>query len=196
MNTSEKHKHESSGHGKISESRLVKDPVCGMNVNPQNAKGGKSNFSGHDYFFCSPKCKVKFDQNPMSYLKPQTSIQTSSDAEYTCPMHPQIRQIGPGSCPICGMSLEPVNVTLGQENEDHEYKDMRRRFWVGVALSLPLLFITMGGRNLLSEMNWFSKIKWLEVALSSPVVLWGGWPFYVRFWQSIKNKNLNILKIR
>src|ERR1035437_7881667 len=112
-----------------------KDPVCGMDVSPPAAKG-KSNFQGKTYFFCSEKCKVKFDHDPTKYLQPSTAIPTSQNkVEYTCPMHPEIRQLGPGSCPLCGMALEPVSVTLDEE-DNSEYKMMLKRFLVSATLSL------------------------------------------------------------
>lgn len=119
----------------------------------------------------------------------------SSDVEYTCPMHPQVRQIGPGNCPICGMALEPVTISLSHEDDNSEYLDMRKRFWVAAILSIPLLFITMGGRHLIHSKNVLEFLPWLEVILASPVVVWGGWPFYVKFWQSIKNKSLNMFTL-
>jgi P-type Cu+ transporter len=196
MENSEKHLHEGRVHDRTNkENSKEKDPVCGMMIDPKTAKGGKSIYLGHDYFFCSPKCKIKFDDSPTSYLSEESKTQASSDAEYTCPMHPEIRQIGPGSCPICGMSLEPVSASLSNEDEDHEYKEMRSRFWLGVAFSIPLLFITMGGRNLVSNMTMLSNLKWIEILLATPVVVWGGWPFYVRFWQSLKNQNLNMFTL-
>lgn len=168
----------------------VKDPVCGMTVDPANAKGGSSEFHGMSYFFCNSKCKIKFDQDPAKYTTPQVATEIQAqDIEYTCPMHPEIRQIGAGNCPICGMALEPVTASLDQAEESHEYLDMRKRFWVSAVLSLPLLFLTMGGSH------FISSTPWLEVALASPVVLWGGWPFYVRFWQSVKNRSLNMFTL-
>ena len=118
-----------------------------------------------------------------------------SEMEYTCPMHPQVRQIGPGNCPICGMALEPVTISLENEEDNSEYLYMRKRFWVGTILSIPLLFITMGGRQLIHSKGFVEFLPWLEVILASPVVIWGGWPFFVRFWQSIKNKSMNMFTL-
>lgn len=115
--------------------------------------------------------------------------------EYTCPMHPQIRQIGPGNCPICGMALEPVTVTSESQEEYGEYKLMLKRFWISTLLSLPLLFITMGARNLYHESELQTLFKWTEITLSSPVILWGGWPFFVKFWQSLINRSLNMFTL-
>jgi Cu+-exporting ATPase len=184
----------------------VKDPVCGMDVEPLSAKGGHSDFKGKQYSFCSIKCKTKFDAKPDQYLMSASPDRASSPlganvdetqklVEYTCPMHSQIRQMGPGHCPICGMSLEPVAISATQTEENHEYHDMFRRFYVSAGLSLPLLLITMGGRNLIHSQGWLTQLKWIELCLASPVVLWGGWPFYIRFWQSLKNRSLNMFTL-
>ncbi len=174
----------------------VKDPVCGMSVEPHTAKGGSSDYHGNTYFFCSTKCKTKFDEAPLKYLAPKLEVKNQSkDVEYTCPMHPEIRQMGPGSCPICGMALEPVVTSLDQPEDDHEYRIMLHRFWVSALLSLPLLFITMGGRQFIQEQGLLKILPWIEVALASPIVLWGGWPFFVRFWRSIKNRSLNMFTL-
>jgi Cu+-exporting ATPase len=172
------------------------DPVCGMKVLPEKAKG-KSNYQGKDYYFCSEKCKIKFDANPDSYLQKSSLPQKieSKDVEYTCPMHPQIRQMGPGTCPICGMALEPSTISLEHEEDNTEYLDMRRRFWVSVGLSVPLLILTMGARNLISSMTIQSYLGYVELLLATPVVLWCGWPFYERFWQSIKNRSPNMFTL-
>jgi len=117
------------------------------------------------------------------------------DAEYTCPMHPQIRQKAPGNCPICGMALEPVTLTADTHEDTHEYDDMKKRFIVSAILSVPLLFITMGGRHLFSSVMPMHFMKWIELILATPVVLWGGWPFFVRFWQSLVNRHLNMFTL-
>lgn len=189
------HEHPHHGSSSTSEARVVKDPVCGMRIDPATAKGGKSIYQRQDYFFCNPKCKTKFDQDPGHYVTPAKSQARpqATDAEYTCPMHPQIRQIGPGSCPICGMALEPVTAVEGGEDTS-EYESMLKRFWVSAILSVPLLFITMGGRQLL-PMSIHESLKWVEVLLATPVVLWGGWPFFERFWLSIKNRSLNMFTL-
>lgn len=174
----------------------TKDPVCGMTVDPSSAKGGSSVFQNKTFYFCSTKCKTKFDLEPIKYTAPsQFKDSIPQNVEYTCPMHPEIRQIGPGLCPICGMALEPATVSLDHAEDNSELLDMKKRFWVGTALSIPLLFVTMGGRHLIQSMDILKVLPWLEVLLASPVVLWGGWPFYVRFWQSIKNKSLNMFTL-
>ncbi|MBC7370963.1 MAG: heavy metal translocating P-type ATPase [Bdellovibrionaceae bacterium] len=174
----------------------VKDPVCGMTIDPLTAKGGSSVYKGKSFYFCSPKCKTKFDEGPLKYLTPTPAITLQAkDVEYTCPMHPEIRQMGPGSCPICGMALEPVTVSLDQPEDNHEYLMMRKRFWVGTALSIPLLFLTMGGRQLIQSESILRMLPWVELLLASPVVLWGAWPFFVRFWQSLKNRSPNMFTL-
>lgn len=117
------------------------------------------------------------------------------DTEYTCPMHPQIRQRGPGNCPICGMALEPVEIQLEAEEDDSEYRSMLLRFIVCAVLSTPLLFITMGGRHLLSNVIPMHSLKWVEFVLATPVVLWGAWPFFVKFKQSLVNRHLNMFTL-
>jgi len=175
---------------------LVKDPVCGMAVNPAAAKGGSAKYHDHTYYFCSPRCHSRFVEDPVKYLSPPTLRQEiPTDAEYTCPMHPQIRQKGPGTCPICGMALEPVMVSPSTAEENHEYFNMRKRFRVSLTLSLPLLFVTMGGRHLIHSEMVLKATPWIEALLASPVVLWGGWPFFERFWQSLKNRAPNMFTL-
>ncbi|MBC7712929.1 MAG: copper-translocating P-type ATPase [Rhizobacter sp.] len=120
--------------------------------------------------------------------------QLEKNIEYTCPMHPKVRQLGPGNCPICGMNLEPVEINLNEE-ENTEYHLMFKRFLISAALSLPLLFITMGGRNFIHQESIIPYLKWIELLIATPVVLWGGWPFFLKFWQSLKNKNLNMFTL-
>lgn len=199
-----KHEHKSDHHdhsqceikqaGKASEAEVT-DPVCGMKINPATAKGGKSSFEGKEYFFCNPKCKTKFDANPGQYIKKTEVPKLATDVEYTCPMHPEIRQIGSGNCPICGMALEPVTVSLGQPEDNSEYLDMKRRLWASAILTAPLLLVAMGARHWFEASHLHRWMTWLEVLLASPVVLWGGWPFFERFWQSLKNKNLNMFSL-
>lgn len=183
----------------------IKDPVCGMTVVPGQNKGEHSVFQGHDYYFCNPKCKSKFDASPLIYLKKdeerippkptsQPQLNAGSQAEYTCPMHPEIRQVGPGSCPICAMALEPVHLQLDQE-DDSEYREMRNRFLISAVFSVPLVFITMGGRGLVADHTIQEQMKWAELALASPVVLWGAFPFFVRFWNSLLNRSLNMFTL-
>jgi Cu+-exporting ATPase len=185
----EQHQHQHAPH----HNHEVKDPVCGMTVDPKNAKGGHSLYKNHDYYFCNPKCKTKFDLDPEKYLTIQPLKIENKNIEYTCPMHPEIRQMGPGNCPICGMALEPVTFSANHEEDKSEYLSMLRRFWVSAALSIPLLFLAMGGIHLLPYLGF--SYSWIELLLATPVVLWGAWPFFERFWQSIKNKNLNMFTL-
>lgn len=125
---------------------------------------------------------------------PLNKPETKNKIEYTCPMHSQIRQSGPGNCPICGMALEPVEIKIGEE-DNSEYLLMRKRFFICTFLSLPLLFITMGGRHLIHQAGITQNLKWVEVIFATPVVLWGGWPFFVKFWHSLKNKSMNMFTL-
>ncbi len=182
-------------HGKDHE-KTVKDPVCGMDVDPKNAKGGSTVYKDKEYFFCSSKCLDKFSNDPEKYLNPKPAPTLKDvQVEYTCPMHPEIRQMGPGNCPICGMALEPAEFSLDIEEDKTELNDMTKRFWVSVVLCVPLLIITMGGRHFLTEMVSGRLLSYLEVILASPVVLWAGFPFFERFYQSLKNKNLNMFTL-
>ena len=226
----------------------TRDPVCGMTVDPAQAAGSHQ-YEGRTYYFCSQGCLEKFRENPERFLNQPPGSMTaqpvgvqrvkrepdSTEAipytcpmhpevrapkpgscpkcgmaleplnvtapkekiEYTCPMHPQIIRDAPGSCPICGMALEPRTVSLDEE-ENHELVDMRRRFWVSALLSIPVFAIGMSdfipgaplGR-LASMTTW----SWIQLALASPVVLWGGWPFFVRGWQSIVNRSPNMFTL-
>jgi Cu+-exporting ATPase len=167
-----------------------------MKVTPETAKGN-TEFQGNVFYFCSLKCKEKFDANPESYLKPKTAPKKieSKNVEYTCPMHPEIRQMGPGSCPICGMALEPVTLSLEHEEDNSEYLNMKKRFWISTFLTVPLLFLTMGGRHLVGSLLAVVHLGYFELLLATPVVIWGGWPFFERFWQSLKNKSPNMFTL-
>lgn len=223
---------------------MVKDPVCGMDADPTSARGGSVDHQGKQYFFCSPGCAQRFRAEPEKYLSPgyrpggmgMVHIAPAAATQptkptlpiYTCPMHPEVRQPGPGSCPKCGMSLEPEvpvapstakieytcpmhpeilrsepgtcpicgmalepRMGVPEEEENAELKDMRRRFWVSAVLTLPLLASAMGGDVLGFEQGR----AWLELLLATPVVLWGGWPFFVRGWQSVVNRSLNMFTL-
>jgi len=181
----------------------VKDPVCGMMVGPQKA-AAKTEHAGKTYYFCSPRCKERFEKEPEKYLaapgtagmehshapRPAASPQ---DIRYTCPMHPEIVQIGPGSCPICGMALEPMDI-VAAEQADPEYDSMRKRLWVSAAISLPLLVLAMAGHAI--GIHFASGVtNWIELLLASPVVIWGGWPFFERFWASLVNRSPNMFTL-
>lgn len=188
-------------------SNLVKDPVCGMSVDPQTAKGGQSTHQKHTYFFCSAKCKTKFDLDPAHYLQSNaekeslsgpsksTEQEETSDGIYTCPMHPEIQQRGPGSCPLCGMSLEPLHPMEHEVEADPELDLMQKRFYVALCFSLPLVFLTMGGRHLIFHSAGSDIFPWIECLLASPVVLWSAQPFFIKFWNSLKSRQWNMFTL-
>jgi len=179
----------------------MQDPVCGMNVTPEEA-AGRFDYRGTTYYFCSGHCLEKFRQHPEDFttearMRTQRAAAGGNRREYTCPMHPEVVQAGPGSCPKCGMDLEPLLVSPDEE-ESPELADMRRRFWVALAVSVPVAVSAMGmhlpGRPLervMSAEAW----GWLEFALSTPVVLWAGWPFFKRFGSSLMNRSLNMFTL-
>ena len=212
------------------------DPVCHMRVDPESA-AGSFEFEGQTYYFCARHCLHKFTQNPKQFLQPaptpigiqpvsitrakdktpftcpmhpeventgpgscpkcgmalEPAIYTpQSQSKYTCPMHPEIVSDQPGSCPICGMALEPTTVALTDE-ENPELVDMRRRFWVSVTLAVPVFLLGMS--DLLPGISLPRGLSWIQLILTSPVVLWCGWPFFVRAWQSIVNRYLNMFTL-
>ena len=173
----------------------VKDPVCGMSVDP-TATAHRASHDGQDYFFCSAGCRTKFIGDPMRYLNPPVEAEPAvPGAIYTCPMHPEIRQEGPGSCPICGMALEPETVTA-EAPPNHELIDFTRRFWVGLVLTLPVFALEMGGH--LANLHMFipgQMSNWIQFALATPVVLWCGWPFFERGWTSLRTRRLNMFTL-
>ncbi len=214
----------------------VTDPVCGMQVDPATARGGSFVHEGTTYHFCNPRCREKFSEDPTRYLRHEEHVTATPAAastvyvcpmhpevrqdkpgscpkcgmalerevpvaitqtEYICPMHPEIVRAEPGSCPICGMALEPRAVTL-EEEHNPELTDMQRRFWVSLALTLPIVVLAMsdllpGGS--VQEMISTELGTWLQLALAAPVVLWGGWPFFQRGWASIVNRHLNMFTL-
>lgn len=223
------------------------DPVCGMTAGPESA-GGSYEYNGHTYYFCSARCRERFQTNPESFLNKTTEaallpaaiqhepkptaatpaqiytcpmhpevrqnkpgscpkcgmalelvtvVPPKEKIEYTCPMHPQIVRDAPGNCPICGMALEPQTISLAEE-ENHELKDMRRRFWVSVALTFPALAIGMSDLipgAPLERLIQPSISGWVQLLIASPVILWGGWPFFVRLWQSIVHRSPNMFTL-
>ncbi len=164
------------------------DPVCGMMVKPESTF--QSEWEGATYRFCSSKCKTKFDAGPRAYLQPEKPAITDSGTEYTCPMHPEIRQMGPGNCPKCGMALEPVLPDLATEDDNSEYRDFRRRFWFSLPLTVVVVFLAMAG-HLLDSLSPALR-SGVELVLSVPVVLWAGWPFFVRGAQSLVHRSPNM----
>jgi Cu+-exporting ATPase len=177
----------------------VKDPVCGMDVDPSKSEH-HAQHDGHDYHFCSAGCKTKFVADPEHYLtgkRQDVADNLPAGTIYTCPMHPEIRQEGPGSCPICGMALEPETFSL-DTGPDPEYLDMLKRFWVSAVFSIPLFIYAMG--DLIPGKPFEGLFEpgvsqWLQLLLASPVVLWGAWPFFVRGVNSLKTMNLNMFTL-
>jgi len=173
------------------------DPVCGMSVEGETAAGNYE-FNGKTYYFCSTGCLNKFRQNPQAFLERKQNEKFEAESqgvEYTCPMHPEIVQIGPGSCPICGMALEPKVMTL-DEGPDPELVHMTRRFWVCTALTVPVVALVMG--EMLPNVQAVVSPKtsvWLQFVLATPVVLWGGFPFFQRAWASVKNVSPNMFTL-
>ena len=172
------------------------DPVCGMDVDPATAEHHAAH-AGVEHYFCSARCQSKFESDPARYLGANIPAQEAPPtvAIWTCPMHPEIQQPKPGSCPICGMALEPFlpSATAGPSAE---YRDMRLRFWVGLALALPVFALEMGG-HLTGLHMWLGREtnNWVQMLLATPVVLWAGWPFFERGWQSVQNRSLNMFSL-
>ena len=204
MTSREHHHHEHSGacgHGHdhaaaADHGTVVRDPVCGMNVDTRTAKFRYQVGDG-TYYFCSAGCLDKFRADPDRYLNPEETASSADAPEgtiWTCPMHPQIRRDAPGSCPICGMALEPLEPTA-EEQANPELIDMSRRFWVSTALTLPILILVMSAEILGIELLPMRASVWLQLVLASPVVLWGGWPFFERMWASFKTRNLNMFTL-
>jgi Cu+-exporting ATPase len=174
----------------------LKDPVCGMDIKLDTKFS--SFFENKNYLFCSDNCKVKFDLNPKLYItsKQNKIVNSNKKIEYTCPMHPEIIQIGPGNCPKCGMALEPLNIQHSELPEENlEYLDLKKRFILSLLLSIPLLAVTMFGRHIFTQENIHQYFNWIELFLSSPIILYGGLPFYIKFAQSIKNKSPNMFTL-
>ena len=174
----------------------VKDPVCGMDVDPHTAQH-RAEHAGRTYYFCSAGCRARFRAEPSRYLDPKAAQQeaVAPGAIYTCPMHPEIRQVGPGSCPICGMALEPVDVTA-EQGPNLELVDMTRRFWIGLVLTIPVFALEMGQHLAgLGHLVGQSTSNWIQLALATPVVLWAGAPFFARGWQSILTRQLNMFTL-
>jgi len=205
----------------------ITDPVCGMTVTPAEAAGGNARHDGQTYWFCSPTCRERFVADPARYVgepagasaaasrrdgsrarhdrepavgaRPAAERQAppaGDDRIYTCPMHPEVRQKGPGTCPKCGMALEP-EAPEADEGPSAELLDMTRRFWVSLALTLPIVALAMGEMFAPALVAWLgpTAMLWTQMTLATPVVLWGGWPFFVRGWESIVNRSLNMFTL-
>ena len=201
--------HDKGGHKTSATEKSFTDVVCGMKVSANPDKLIEHNHE--TFYFCSQGCMDKFSSDPEKYLKSSAASNSSDnneeltdkskkavkkDALYTCPMHAEIKQVGPGTCPICGMALEPMEAST--ETDNSELNDMTRRFWISLSLSLPLLLITMSdlipGLNL-AERIGLNAFNWLQAGLATPVVLWGGFPFFRRGWDSFKSWNLNMFSL-
>jgi P-type Cu+ transporter len=176
----------------------ARDPVCGMSVNPGISRH-RFEHDGTTYHFCGNGCRTRFEADPAKYL--DTSKADAARAPvpegtiYTCPMHPEIRQVGPGTCPICGMALEPDVVSLDAA-PNPELADMTRRFWIGAVLATPPVVLEMGG-HLVGGHGLIDPTlsNWIQLVFATPVVLWAGWPFFVRGWQSLVTRNLNMFTL-
>jgi P-type Cu+ transporter len=188
------HDHHAHGHAEATEK--ARDPVCGMMVDPATSKHRLAHH-GETFHFCSAGCRTKFEADPAKYLAKETAPEPEMPAGtiYTCPMHPEIRQVGPGSCPICGMALEPEVASL-DTGPNPELADMTRRFWIGGVLALPAVVLEMGG-HLAGPHAWIDQTlsNWIQLVFATPVVLWAGWPFLVRGWQSLVTRNLNMFTL-
>ncbi len=201
MTTNTPHTHQSGccSHGGSTHKagqHMEKDPVCGMSVDPHTAKH-KAEHAGRAYYFCSAGCRTKFIADPARYLT-EKALPTEPVPEgtiYTCPMHPEVQQVGPGSCPICGMALEPLLVTA-DTGPNPELADMTRRFWIGLAFALPVFILEMGS-HIIGAHGFLDQqlSNWTQLALTAPVVLWAGWPFFERGWASVVTRNLNMFTL-
>ena len=190
------HHHHDHHHDHGGAPASVKDPVCGMAVDPATTKHSLRH-EGHPYYFCSAGCRSKFEAEPGRYLSEHRPAAPAPEGTiYTCPMHPEIRQEGPGSCPICGMALEPLRVTA-EAGPNLELAEMTRRFWVSLVLTLPVFVLEMGS-HLVPALHHLvppGQSAWIQLVLASIVVLWGGWPFFVRGWQSVLRRSLNMFTL-
>jgi Cu+-exporting ATPase len=183
------HDHPVNGKAKVS------DPVCGMTVDPATSQH-RFSYRGESLQFCSAGCQTKFAAEPQKYLDKSAPKPAMPEGTiYTCPMHPQIRQVGPGNCPICGMTLEPEVASLDAP-PNPELADMTRRFWVGLVLSIPPVGLEMGG-HLVGGHGWVDQTlsNWIQLVFATPVVIWAGWPFFVRGWRSLLTRNLNMFTL-
>ncbi len=187
------HDHSQHHHAAPAEGGVL-DPVCGMTVDPHTAKHQASHH-GHPYYFCSAGCKTKFVADPAKYLGEREPEPVVEGATYTCPMHPEIRQMGPGACPICGMALEP-EIATADSGPNPELADMTRRFWIALVLTLPVFTLEMGA-HIVGAHGWVDPklSSYIQFAFSTPVVLWAGWPFFVRGYQSLLTRNLNMFTL-
>jgi P-type Cu+ transporter len=182
----------------VADAPKATDPVCGMKVDPATSRH-RFDHAGTTFHFCGAGCRTKFAADPDKYLKPkqQAEAPPPAGAIYTCPMHPEIRQVGPGSCPICGMALEPLTISAEPE-ANPELVDMNRRFWIGLALTVPVVALEMGGHIPALGLHHLIAprlLNWVQFVLATPVVLWAGLPFFQRGWDSLVRRNLNMFTL-
>jgi P-type Cu+ transporter len=181
-------------HHHDAEGKKAIDPVCGMTVDPATSKH-RHEHHGEIFHFCSNGCRTKFAADPAKYLeKKEPPPEMPAGTIYTCPMHPEVRQEGPGTCPICGMALEPAVVSL-DDAQNPELADMTRRFWIGALLAAPVVVLEMGGHLLGHALVAPMLSNWIQFVFATPVVLWAGWPFFMRGWQSLQTRNLNMFTL-
>jgi P-type Cu+ transporter len=186
--------------------RSARDPVCGMVVDPGTAKH-RAEHGGQTYYFCCNACNAKFLADPARFLKPADKAVPSvpgtpkapltAGTTYTCPMHPQIRRNAPGSCPICGMALEPEGIPE-PEGTSPERKDMTRRFVIGAVLATPIFVLEMGGHLPVLNLDHYVSMAasmWIQFALATPIVAWCAWPFFQRAWASVVNRSPNMFTL-
>ncbi len=201
MNEQDRLDHSQHGHGAaLDEVTEQKDPVCGMTV---QLDAGKPSFEHKDrtYHFCAQGCHDKFTADPEHYLSGSHKKENKNlprSTQYTCPMHPEVIRDEPGDCPLCGMALDPMGVPTGDERPNPELIDFKRRFTIGAVLTVPLLVLTMGpfvGLGFVRELLGERTTLWVELVLSTPVILWAGWPFFVRGVKSVKNRSLNMFTL-
>src|SRR5215471_13752444 len=176
----------------------ARDPVCGMSVDPAISPH-RAEHAGQPYHFCSARCREQFVTDPARYVphhEPAITAPVAGGMLWTCPMHPQIVRSEPGSCPICGMALEPM-VPTGPEADNPELRDMTHRFWVGVALSIPLLAMVMAAdvAKSVGALTTSRPGVWIQLVLGSAAVLWCGWPFFQRGWASVVARRLNMFSL-
>ncbi|HTR16951.1 MAG TPA: heavy metal translocating P-type ATPase, partial [Acetobacteraceae bacterium] len=183
------HSHEATAPVKVT------DPVCGMQVDPATSPH-RFDHGGRTYHFCCAGCRTKFAADPEAYLRPKAETPPAPPGTlYTCPMHPEIRQEGPGSCPLCGMALEPMEITA-EAPPNPEFDDMRRRFRIGLAFAVPVVLLEMGGHFSGVSHGLAARLSaWLQLILATPVVLWAGAPFFARGWASLRSRNLNMFTL-
>ena len=201
MSHDDRHAPDEHAHGGSVQAVTVIDPVCGMDVTPGEAEGGSAEHAGITYWFCNPSCRERFVADPARFLAPAPAAPPAgghADTRiYTCPMHPEIRQVGPGACPKCGMALEPLDPIAADEGPSPELVDMTRRFWVSLILTIPVFAFAMGEMiaPALTRRIDPAAALWVQLLLATPVVLWGGWPFFVRGWQSLVTRSLNMFTL-